>query len=216
VRVSAPVARRLVGLAALAGSTLVATLLGLAVAVLVHGSVPDASAAVPVIVGMLAAVVIGTLSAPVLREAIRNAVPSASRAPSEVSRRIADAATQRLPLDELLDRAAEALAGSLDSSRVEIWLAVEDASGRRLSRSASLGGGTGSVSFSPKDLAVAARIAVVGEGWARRWLPQLLAPQESADAQPAPRSPTPASCWALLSSAALPVPCRTNGPRTRR
>jgi signal transduction histidine kinase len=186
VRVSAPVARRLVGLAALAGSTLVATLLGLAVAVLVHGSVPDASAAVPVIVGMLAAVVIGTLSAPVLREAIRNAVPSASRAPSEVSRRIADAATQRLPLDELLDRAAEALAGSLDSSRVEIWLAVEDASGRRLSRSASLGGGTGSVSFSPKDLAVAARIAVVGEGWARRWLPQLLAPEESADAQPAP------------------------------
>jgi signal transduction histidine kinase len=186
VRVSAPVARRLVGLAALVCATLVATLLGLALAVLVHGSVPDASAVFAVVVGMLAAVVIGTLSAPVLHEAIRHAVPSISRAPAEVSRRIADAATQRLPLDELLDRAAEALAGSLDSSRVEIWLAAEDASGRRLTRSASVGGSTGAVSFSPKDLAVAARIAVVGEGWARRWLPQLVAPEDSADAERTP------------------------------
>ena len=187
MRISGPAARRLMWPAAVTVATVLATVIGLALAVLVHGGLPDGSAVVAVTLAMLVAVVVGTLAAPVLRDAIRNAVPAFSRAPSEVSRRIADAATQRLPLGELLQRAAEALAGSLNSPRVEIWLAASDASGHpTLSRSACLGGLSDSISFSAKDLAVAARIAVAGEGWARRWLPQFVPPSAPDDTRRAP------------------------------
>jgi signal transduction histidine kinase len=40
--------------------------------------------------------------------------------------------------------------------------------------------------FAADDLVAASRAGVAGEGWARRWLPQLLAPVDPADARRAP------------------------------
>ena len=170
--------RRLLWPASVALATIGATLVGLLIAVLVHGELPGGDAVLPVTIGMVVAVVIGVLAAPALRETIRSAVPALRRAPSEISRRIADSAAQRLPIDELLRRAAEAMRTGLDSPRVEIWLSAADSG---LSRVVTLGVTDEAPRFSERDRTVISRIGVAGEGWAQRWLPQLLGEKDGLD-----------------------------------
>jgi signal transduction histidine kinase len=178
-----PVVRRLVWPVSVASATLLATAVGLLTAVLVCGRLPDGSAAVAVTIGTLAAVVLGIVAAPALREAIRDAIPSLRRAPTEISRRIAASAAQRLPMDELLRRAAEAMRTGLGSSRVEIWL-NSPTSG--LARQVKLGDATDPPSFTEHDHLVIARVGVAGEGWAQRWLPQLVTSGTEHDSRRAP------------------------------
>jgi signal transduction histidine kinase len=169
--------RRLVWPVSVALATVAATAAGLVVAVLVHGEVPSRDAVVPVTVGTVVAVVIGVLAAPALRQSITAAVPALRRAPSEITRRIAEAASQRMPVDELLRRAAEAMRTGLDSPRVEIWL--NTAAG--LTRQVTLGVTDDAPEFTDRDRTVIARIGVAGEGWAQRWVPQLVG---ATDADP--------------------------------
>jgi signal transduction histidine kinase len=163
--------RRLLWPVSVAVATILATLIGLVVAVLAFGRLPDSGAVLPVVLGTVVAVVIGILAAPALRESIRSAVPALRRAPSEITRRIAESAAQRLPVDELLRRAAEAMRTGLDSPRVEIWLATPTAG---LARWVTLGVTSDPPEFSERDRTVIARIGVAGEGWAQRWVPQLV------------------------------------------
>lgn len=167
-----PSVRRLLWPMSVALATIGASIVGLVVAVLVHGELPSGSAIAPVAIGTVVAVVIGILAAPALREAIRSAVPALRRAPSEVSRRIAESAAQQLPVDELLRRAAEAMRTGLDSPRVEIWLNTPTGG---MSRVVNLGVVDDPPPVSRADRTVIARIGVAGEGWAQRWLPQLVA-----------------------------------------
>jgi signal transduction histidine kinase len=113
----------------------------------------------------------------------RAVIPALRRAPSEISGRIAEAAARALPTEELLRRAAEALRTGLDSPRVELWVR---AGPDRLTRAVTLGVSTPPPAFAAGDLVAASRAGVAGEGWARRWLPQLLAPVDPADARRAP------------------------------
>jgi signal transduction histidine kinase len=175
--------RRLLWPVSVALAALGATLVGLVIAVLVHGELPGGAAVAPVTIGIVVAVVIGILAAPALREWIRSVVPGLRRAPSEISRRIAESAAQRLPVDELLRRAAEAMRTGLDSPRVEIWLnsPTED-----LVRWVTLGVIDPAPQFSERDRTVISRIGVAGEGWAQRWVPQLLGPKDPLDPRRAP------------------------------
>ncbi len=175
--------RRLLWPISVALATIAATAAGLLVAVLVHGQLPGEDAIVPVTTGTIVAVVIGVLVAPAVRESIRSAVPALRRAPSEITRRIAESAAQRLPIDELLRRAAEAMRTGLDSSRVEIWLT--SATGG-LSRQVTLGVTDDPPVFTPRDRTVISRIGVAGEGWALRWVPQLVAVPDSPDSRRTP------------------------------
>lgn len=175
--------RRLLWPVSVALATIGASIVGLVVAVLVHGEIPSGSAVVPVGIGTVVAVILGILAAPAVRETIRSAVPALRRAPSEVSRRIAESASQRLPIDELLRRAAEAMRTGLDSPRVEIWI---DTPPGGMSRLVTLGVVDDPPAFSARDRTVIARIGVAGEGWAHRWLPQLVAGAANADARRAP------------------------------
>ena len=163
--------RRLVWPVSVALATVAATVVGLVIAVLVHGELPSGDAIVPVTVGTVVAVVVGVLAAPALRESITSAVPALRRAPSEITRRIAEAASQRLQVDELLRRAAEAMRTGLDSPRVEIWL-NSPTSG--LTRQVTLGVTDDPPEFTARDRTVISRIGVAGEGWAQRWVPQLV------------------------------------------
>lgn len=178
-----PGVRRLLWPVSVGLATIGATAVGLLIAVLVHGELPDRDAVVPVTVGTVVAVVIGVLAAPALRELIRSAVPALRRAPSEISRRIAESAAQRLPVDELLRRAAEAVRTGLDSPRVEIWLATQTYG---LTRSVTLGVTDEAPEFSERDRTVISRIGVAGEGWAQRWVPQLLGAKDPYDPRRAP------------------------------
>jgi signal transduction histidine kinase len=164
-------------------AALLAAAAGLVLALLVHGRLPDGSAVAPVAVGAVAAAVVGIAAAPAFREGLRAVVPGLRRAPAEASRRIAEAAAQRLPTDELLLRAAEALRTGLDSPRVELWVRTAN---DRLVRTATLGVTTPPPEFGPADVVAAGRAGIAGEGWARRWLPQLLAPVDPGDARRAP------------------------------
>src|SRR6202012_4205343 len=103
--------------------------------------------------------------------------PALRRAPSEITRRIAEAASQRMPVDELLRRAAEAMRTGLDSPRVELWLNTPDG----LTRQVTLGVTDDPPEFTERDRTVISRIGVAGEGWAQRWVPQLVG---AADADP--------------------------------
>ena len=178
-----PAVRRLLWPVSVALATAGATAVGLLVAVLVYGQLPGGAAVVPVVVGMVVAVVVGVLAAPALRELIRSAVPALRRAPSEISRRIAESAAQRLPIDELLRRAAEAMRTGLDSPRIEIWLTTQRAG---LSRTVTLGVTDEAPQFSDRDRTVISRIGVAGEGWAQRWVPQLVGPGDPYDRRRAP------------------------------
>lgn len=178
-----PTLRRLLWPFSVAVATIGATVVGLAVAVLVYGQLPKGDAFASVAVGTIVAVVVGILLAPALRELIRSAVPALRRAPSEITRRIAESASQRLPVDELLRRAAEAMRTGLDSPRVEIWLFTQ-AGG--LTRSVALGVIDDPPQFSERDRTVISRIGVAGEGWAQRWLPQLVAHDDPRDPRRAP------------------------------
>ncbi|GAB2480736.1 sensor histidine kinase [Jatrophihabitans fulvus] len=181
--------RRLVGPIAVLAATLLGSASGLALAVLVHGRLPERQAVVPVTVGTVVAVLVGVLAARPLRSAVRAAVPSLRRAPGEVTRRISEAVAQRLPTDELLRRSAEALRAALDSPRVELWIAVGTPDGStppELRRAVTLGQVGPAPEFSSADLRAAARAGVAGEGWARRWLPQLLAEPAPGDLRRAP------------------------------
>jgi signal transduction histidine kinase len=175
--------RRLVGPAAGLAATLLAAAIGLALALLVHGRIPDGGAVAPVAVGVVGAVIVGILVAPALGDVARAVIPALRRAPSEISGRIAEAAARALPTEELLRRAAEALRTGLDSPRVELWVR---AGPDRLTRAVTLGVSTPPPVFAADDLVAASRAGVAGEGWARRWLPQLLAPVDPADARRAP------------------------------
>jgi signal transduction histidine kinase len=177
------VIRRLVWPAAVLVAMLIGTAVGLAVAVLVHGRLPDEDAVGPALLGTMVAVLLGLVAAPVVRDGLRAGIPALRRAPAEVSRRIGEAAAARLPADELLRRTAEALRSGLDSPRVEIWIVTEDGT---LVRSMTLGVATDPPPFSAADLVAAARAGVAGEGWAKRWLPQLLPAVDPADARRAP------------------------------
>ncbi|HEY8300415.1 MAG TPA: ATP-binding protein [Jatrophihabitans sp.] len=178
-----PGVRRLLWPVSVALATTGATAIGLVVAVLIHGQLPDGAAAVPIVVGTVVAVVAGVLAAPALRELIRSAVPALRRAPSEISRRIAESAAQRLPIDELLLRAAEAMRTGLDSPRIEIWLTTQRDG---LTRSVTLGVTDEAPQFSERDRTVISRIGVAGEGWAQRWVPQLVGPRDPYDTRRAP------------------------------
>ena len=180
---SGPTTRRLLWPVSVAMATIFATLVGLVVAVLVFGELPGGAAVLPVTLGTVVAVVIGILAAPALREWIRSAVPALRRAPSEISRRIAESAAQRLPVDELLRRAAEAMRTGLDSPRVEIWLNSQT---EGLVRWVTLGVIDQAPQFSERDRTVISRIGVAGEGWAQRWVPQLLGPKDPLDPRRAP------------------------------
>ena len=175
--------RRLLWPVSVALATIAATVAGLVVAVLVHGRLPGGDAIVPVTVGTIVAVVIGVLVAPALRDSIRSAVPALRRAPSEITRRIAETASQRLPFDELLRRAAEAMRTGLDSARVEIWLTSPTAG---LNRQVTLGVTDDAPAFTPRDRTVISRIGVAGEGWAQRWVPQLVGIPDSRDSRRTP------------------------------
>ena len=176
--------RRVLWPASVAVATALATIIGLVIALLLHGQVPEGSAVLPVAIGMVVAVIVGVVAAPSLRDVIRAAVPALRRAPSEISRRIAESAAQRLPVEELLRRAAESMRTGLDSSRVEIWLF--SAAAGTLNRAVTLGVTAEPVEFSERDRTVIARIGVAGEGWAQRWVPQLIMPSESGDSRRAP------------------------------
>jgi signal transduction histidine kinase len=175
--------RRLLWPVSVALATIAATVAGLLVAVLVHGQLPSGDAIVPVTTGTIVAVVIGVLVAPALRDSIRSAVPALRRAPSEITRRIAENASQRLPFDELLRRAAEAMRTGLDSVRVEIWLTSPTAG---LTRQVTLGVTDDAPTFTPRDRTVISRIGVAGEGWAQRWVPQLVGTSDSRDSRRTP------------------------------
>jgi signal transduction histidine kinase len=168
---SGPWVRRVVWPVSVALATVVGSAVGLVVAVLVYGRLPGGSAAGPVAAGVVVAVVAGIVAAPALRNTIRRAVPTLRRAPSEITRRIAETAAQRLPMDELLRRAAEAMRTGLDSPRVEIWLVTPNTG---LTRWVTLGVLADAPSFSERDRTVISRIGVAGEGWAQRWMPQLV------------------------------------------
>jgi signal transduction histidine kinase len=178
-----PGVRRLLWPISVALATLLASAIGLLVAVLVYGRLPEGTAVVPVVIGTVVAVVVGVLSAPVLREWIRGAIPALRRAPSEITRRIAEWSAQRLPVDELLRRVAEALRSGLDSPRVEIWIAGRTTG---LSRWVALGAPGDAPTLTERDTLVTARIGVAGEGWAQRWLPQLVAPVDPQVGRRAP------------------------------
>ncbi len=175
--------RRLLWPISVALATIAATLAGLLVAVLVHGQLPGGDAIVPVTTGTIVAVVIGVLVAPAVRDGIRSAVPALRRAPSEITRRIAESASQRLPIDELLRRAAEAMHTGLDSPRVEIWLTSPTAG---LTRQVTVGVADDAPEFTSRDRTVISRIGVAGEGWAQRWVPQLVSISESRDSRRTP------------------------------
>ena len=175
--------RRLLWPVSVALATIAATIAGLVVAVLVHGELPAGDAILPVTVGTVVAVVVGALAAPALRESITSAVPALRRAPSEITRRIAEAASQRLPIDELLRRAAEAMRTGLDSPRVEIWL-HSPTSG--LIRQVTLGVTDDAPTFTARDRTVISRIGVAGEGWAQRWVPQLVGSKDALDPRRSP------------------------------
>jgi signal transduction histidine kinase len=178
-----PAVRRLLWPVSVAVATLLATAVGLLIAVLVNGKLPSDNAIGPVVVGTLVAVVVGVVAAPMLRDSIRSAIPALRRAPSEITRRIAEWGAQRLPIDELLRRSAESLRTGLDSSRVEIWMTTPRGG---LSRAVTLGVADEAPDFTARDVLVAARIGVAGEGWAQRWLPKLVTPVDPQDARRAP------------------------------
>jgi signal transduction histidine kinase len=177
------VIRRLLWPATVLTATVLALAVGLLLSLLVHGRWPGSSAVAPVAVGTLAAAMTGIVAAPAIRDGLRAAIPALRRSPSEISRRIAEAAAQRLPTEELLRRAAEALRTGLDSPRVELWVRTEP---HRLVRTATLGVTTPAPEFGPAELIAAGRAGVAGEGWARRWLPQLIPPVDPTDARRAP------------------------------
>ena len=180
---SGPGVRRLLWPISVALATVLAGAIGLLVAVLAYGRLPAGAAVLPVVAGTVVAVVIGVLTAPLLREWIRGVVPALRRAPSEIARRIAEWSAQRLPIDELLRRVAESLRSGLDSSRVEIWIAGRAGA---LSRWVALGAAADAPELSERDTLVTARIGVAGEGWAQRWLPQLVAPVDPQVGRRAP------------------------------
>ena len=177
-----PTLRRVLWPFSVAVATVAATLVGLLVALLVYGRLPHGAAVWAVLIGMLAAAVTGVVVAPAVRDRVRSAVPALRRAPSEIARRIAETAAQRIPFDELLRRAAEAMRTGLDSPRVEIWIAT---AGAGLTRWVTLGVTDEPPQFSARDRTVMARIGVAGEGWAQRWAPQLVT-QGDADGRRAP------------------------------
>ena len=180
---SGPGVRRLLWPISVALATVLASAIGLLIAVLVYGRLPGGAAVVPVVAGTVVAVVVGVLAAPVLREWIRGAVPALRRAPSEITRRIAEWGAQRLPIDELLRRVAESLRSGLDSPRVEIWIASRSSG---LSRWVALGAPGEAPVLTERDTLVTARIGVAGEGWAQRWLPQLVGPVDPQVGRRAP------------------------------
>ena len=198
--------RRLLWPISVALATIAATVAGLLVAVLVHGQLPGGDAIVPVTTGTIVAVVIGVLVAPALRDGIRSAVPALRRAPSEITRRIAESASQRLPIDELLRRAAEAMRTGLDSPRVEIWL-TRPPSG--LTRQVTLGVADDAPDFT-RAIAPSSRGSVSpvraghNDGF-RSWSAFRIRTTRVARRCGSARSPIRASCWAWWSSVAAPV-----------
>jgi signal transduction histidine kinase len=180
---SAPGMRRLLWPLSVAVATVLAAAIGLTATALVYGRIPDSTVVVPVVTGVVVAALVAVLGTPAVRESIRAIVPSLHRAPSEISTGIAELSTQRLPTDELLHRAGELLGTGLDSDRVEIWTT---GAGGGLRRRVALGTTAGTAVLTERDLLVVAGIRVAGEGWAQRWLPQFVLPEDPSSGRRAP------------------------------
>jgi signal transduction histidine kinase len=179
-------AARLLTLAGAVAGVAGATLLAVAVTVLVLGRLPHAdeqALVVPAMVGAAAAALAYRPLRAAVSGATRRSTAGLRRTPDDVLQAFGDRAMRSAPVEELLRQLAESLRASLGLDTVEVWTGDNQGLARLLSvphRGAPV------TSLGPADVEVLRRAGVAGESWLALWLPQLLVGRGDAQVRIAP------------------------------
>jgi signal transduction histidine kinase len=168
------------GIAGMVAAAIVATLL-------IAGRVPDADAVRPFVAPAVASIVLATILAaafePRVVRAARRFVYGRSMASGDLARSFGSRMTRAIPLDELALQGAEALREALSLRRVELWLPAGDELRPWL--------GDPPIERAPVPLggsepAAAVQAGLIGHGWMKVWLPDLLSGRDDAYVRAAP------------------------------
>jgi signal transduction histidine kinase len=168
------------GLAAIVTVAIVATLL-------IAGTLPDSDAVrpfvMPAVVALAFAAVLALFVEPRVMKAARGAVYGRSVSPGDLARTFGSRMTRAIPLDELALQGAEALHGALSLRRVELWVPGGDELRPWI--------GDPPIEREPVPMGGVEPVAVVqagliGHGWMKVWLPELLDGRDDAFVRAAP------------------------------
>jgi signal transduction histidine kinase len=154
---------------------------------LLAGELPRSNAVRPFVVPLIVAIVVAAVSFRALQPAIARAasrlVYGAETAPTDLARSFGSRMTRAIPLDELALQGAEALRGALSLRRVELWIPAGDELRPWI--------GDPPIEHRPIPMGGLEPVAVVqagliGHGWMKVWLPELLAGREDSFVRAAP------------------------------
>jgi signal transduction histidine kinase len=168
------------GIAAIIGASILATLL-------VAGRVPHGDEVRPFIVPAVAAIGLAAVSSFVLEprivSAARRFVYGRSLVSGDLARTFGSRMTRAIPLDELALQAAEALHGALKLRRVELWISAGDElrpwiGDPPIERHPVPMGGV--------EPAAVVQAGLIGHGWMKVWLPDLLEGRDDVSVRAAP------------------------------
>ncbi len=155
--------------------------------ILLAGRIPDADDVRPFVVPAVAAIALAAVLAAMFGSRIlgaaRRFVYGRASAPGDLARSFGSRMTRAIPLDELALQGAEALRGALTLRRVELWIPAGDELRPWIGdppvqrESVPLGG------LEPTAVVQA---GLIGHGWMKVWLPEMLEGREDAFVRAAP------------------------------
>jgi signal transduction histidine kinase len=167
------------GLAVFVGAVYLVVVIGL-------GRAPVASERDLLGLSFVAAAVVAVLALPVrarLLEITARLLRQDGRTPEELVTGFGARMTRAVPMDELLLQLAESLRATLGPAGAEIWVGT----GGTLARTASVPDRPAAqVVLGERELAVASRTRVAGNGWLAIWVPALLESRADARVRVAP------------------------------
>lgn len=150
------------------------------------GGVPEAESRRTVALSLVAAALVVAFVIPWRIRLVTFAnqlVHGGRTSPDEALRTFGSRLSRSLPMDELLLQLAESLRSAMDLSAVEVWVGADG----RWERQVALPHAAGrQLRTDADELAVAARARVVGDGWLKVWVPELLEGRERRRVRLAP------------------------------